>query len=56
MGKRRLAAFINLFPDAIDLVVRALRSGLPVTEAIVGAGHEIADPVGAELRLVESGI
>jgi tight adherence protein B len=56
MGKRRLAAFINLFPDAIDLIVRALRSGLPVTEAIVGAGHEIADPVGTELRLVESGM
>jgi tight adherence protein B len=56
MGKRRLAAFIGLFPDAIDLIVRALRSGLPVTEAIVGAGHEIADPVGAELRLVESGM
>jgi len=56
MGKRRLARFINLFPDAIDLVVRALRSGLPVTEAIVGAGHEIADPVGAEFRLIESGM
>src|SRR5438552_1719897 len=56
MGKRRLARFINLFPDAIDLVVRALRSGLPVTEAIVGAGHEIGNPVGAEFRLVESGM
>ena len=56
LGKRRLTAFIKLFPDAIDLVVRALRSGLPVSEAIVGAGHEIADPVGAELRLVEGGM
>src|ERR1700736_1399420 len=56
MGKRRLAAFINLFPDAIDLEVRAVGSDLPVTEAIVGAGHEIADPVGAEFRLVESGM
>jgi tight adherence protein B len=36
--------------------VRALRSGLPVSEAIVGAGHEIADPVGAELRLIEGGM
>ena len=45
-----------MFPDAIDLIVRALRSGLPVSEAIVGAGHEIADPVGAELRLVEGGM
>ena len=56
LGKRRLAAFIALFPDAIDLIVRALRSGLPVSEAIVGAGHEIADPVGSELRLVEGGM
>src|SRR6516165_264197 len=56
IGKRRLNAFINLFPDAIDLIVRALRSGLPVTEAIVGAGHEISDPVGAELRLIENGM
>ena len=56
MGKRRVAAFVALFPDAIDLIVRALRSGLPVSEAIVGAGHEIADPVGTELRLVESGM
>ena len=56
MGKRRLKAFIALFPDAIDLVVRALRSGLPVSEAIVGAGHEIADPVGAELRQIEDGM
>src|SRR5216683_2588753 len=30
MGKRRVAKFIALFPDAIDLIVRALRSGLPV--------------------------
>jgi len=56
LGKRRLAAFIRLFPDAIDLIVRALRSGLPVSEAIVGAGHEIADPVGAELRQIEDGM
>jgi len=56
IGKRRLAAFIALFPEAIDLMVRALRSGLPISEAIVGAGHEIGDPVGSELRLVESGM
>jgi tight adherence protein B len=56
MGKRRIAAFLNLFPDAIDLLVRALRSGLPISEAIVSAAHEIADPVGAEFRTVESGM
>jgi tight adherence protein B len=56
MGKRRVAAFIALFPEAIDLMVRALRSGLPISEAIVGAGREIGDPVGNELGRVEAGM
>jgi tight adherence protein B len=56
MGKRRIAAFVNLFPEAIDLMVRALRSGLPISEAIVGAGREIGDPVGNELGRVEGGM
>jgi tight adherence protein B len=56
LGKRRVAAFIALFPEAIDLMVRALRSGLPISEAIIGAGHEIADPVGNELGRVEAGM
>jgi tight adherence protein B len=56
MGRRRVAAFIALFPEAIDLMVRALRSGLPISEAIVGAGQEIGDPVGSELRRVEAGM
>jgi tight adherence protein B len=56
MGKRRVAAFVALFPEAIDLMVRALRSGLPISEAIIGAGREIAGPVGAELARVEAGL
>ena len=56
MGKRRVKAFLNLFPDAIDLMVRALRSGLPISEAIVGAAQEIGDPVGVEFSTVESGM
>jgi len=56
MGKRRVLAFLNLFPDAIDLMVRALRSGLPISEAIVGAAQEIGDPVGAEFSTVEGGM
>ena len=56
MGKRRMRAFLNLFPDAIDLMVRALRSGLPISEAIIGASQEIGDPVGAEFSTVESGM
>jgi tight adherence protein B len=56
MGKRRTQAFLNLFPDAIDLMVRALRSGLPISEAIIGAAQEIGDPVGAEFSSVENGM
>jgi tight adherence protein B len=56
MGSRRTKAFLNLFPDAIDLIVRALKSGLPISEAIVSAAHEIGDPVGVEFSSVESGM
>jgi len=56
LGKRRVAAFIYLFPEAIDLMVRALRSGLPISEAMINASHEVADPVGVELRTIESGM
>jgi len=56
MGRRRIAAFINLFPEAIDLMVRALRAGLPISEAIVNAGQEIGDPVGMEFRTIEAGM
>ncbi len=56
MGKRRIKAFLNLFPDAIDLMVRALRSGLPISEAVIGAAQEIGDPVGIEFGTIEGGM
>lgn len=56
MGRRRVTRFIGLFPEAIDLMVRALRAGLPVTEAIINAGQEIGDPVGTEFRGIEAGM
>ncbi|MGE5269784.1 MAG: type II secretion system F family protein [Thiohalocapsa sp.] len=56
MGRRRIASFIGLFPEAIDLMVRALRAGLPISEAIVNAGQEIGDPVGVEFRSIEQGM
>ncbi|WP_085900343.1 type II secretion system F family protein [Kiloniella majae] len=56
LKKRRQKKFISLFPDAIDLMVRALKAGLPITEAIKNAGEEIADPVGTELAKVTNGV
>ncbi|MGP7796401.1 type II secretion system F family protein [Sphingomonas sp. CLY1604] len=50
--KRRVARFTAKFPDAIELLVRGLRSGLPVTETIGVVGNEVEGPVGEEFRMV----
>jgi tight adherence protein B len=42
--------FLDLFPDALDLIVRAVRAGLPAPEAIELATREIRPPVGAEFQ------
>jgi tight adherence protein B len=42
--------FLEVFPDGLDLIRRAVKAGLPVNEALAVAGREIADPVGSELR------
>jgi tight adherence protein B len=50
------AGFLQSFPDALDLIVRAVRAGLPVADAIENVGIEIAGPVGKEFRQVHQGI
>jgi tight adherence protein B len=52
MIKRRVAKFNANFPDAIELMVRGLRSGLPITETLGIVAGEITGPVGAEFRAV----
>lgn len=49
---RRLRNFIIKFPDAIELLVRGLRSGLPVSETLNVIASEIPGPVGEEFKLV----
>lgn len=56
MARRRLNSFIELFPDAIDLIVRGLRSGLPVTESITTVGMEMRDPIGVEFRRIADAV
>ncbi|WP_019515850.1 type II secretion system F family protein [Sphingomonas sp. Mn802worker] len=50
--KKRVAKFTAKFPDAIELLVRGLRSGLPITETMSVVGAEIEGPVGEEFRSV----
>ncbi|MHA6721423.1 type II secretion system F family protein [Sphingomonas sp. RS2018] len=49
---RRIARFTAKFPDAIELLVRGLRSGLPITETMGVVGAEVEGPVGEEFRMV----
>ena len=56
LGKRRQNKFNALFPEAIDLIVRGLKSGLPASESIRVVGQEINDPVGVEFREVSDQI
>jgi tight adherence protein B len=50
--KRRIKMFNAKFPDAIELLVRGLRSGLPVTETMSVVAQEVPGPVGVEFRSV----
>ncbi len=50
--KRRIKKFLARFPDAIELLVRGLRSGLPISETLSVVGSEVPDPVGGEFRNV----
>ncbi|KQM71917.1 type II secretion system F family protein [Sphingomonas sp. Leaf20] len=49
---RRVGKFTQKFPDAIELLVRGLRSGLPISETIGVVGSELDGPVGEEFRSV----
>ncbi|MFN3452505.1 MAG: type II secretion system F family protein [Sphingorhabdus sp.] len=49
---RRIKKFTANFPDAIELLVRGLKSGLPVGETLGVVAKEIPGPVGEEFKLV----
>lgn len=48
---RRRTEFQTQLPDALDVVVRSLRSGHPVPTALALVGREMADPIGSEFGL-----
>lgn len=50
--KRRLNKFNARFPDGIELLVRGLRSGLPVAETLGVVATEVPGPVGEEFKAV----
>lgn len=48
--KKRTNDFNTKFPDGIELLVRGLRSGLPVTETLAVVATEVPGPVGEEFK------
>jgi tight adherence protein B len=54
--KKRTGAFTAKFPDAIELLVRGLRAGLPISETLNVVANEIPGPVGEEFRQVSDKI
>src|SRR5581483_6709541 len=49
---RRAKRFTALFPETIGLMVRGIKSGLPIGETFIVVGQEVPKPVGEEFRRI----
>jgi tight adherence protein B len=53
-GKKRMKKFSLAFPDAVDILVRGIKTGLPVHDCFKIIARESPEPLGTEFqRLVE---
>ncbi|KZL21989.1 Bacterial type II secretion system protein F domain protein [Pseudovibrio axinellae] len=50
--KKRFEKFLNEFPNAVDLIVRGVKSGMPLGDCLQIAATEAKDPVGIEFSYV----
>jgi len=50
MTRRYRERFLHFFPEALDMIIRAVRAGVPVVQAIQTAGQELPAPVGSEFK------
>jgi tight adherence protein B len=55
LAKRRTGKFTSAFSDAMDIIVRGIKSGLPVHDCLKIIGRETPEPLAGEFRrLVEN--
>jgi tight adherence protein B len=55
LAKRRIKKFTEAFSDAIDIIVRGIKSGLPVHDCLKIIGRESPEPLAGEfVRMVEN--
>ena len=52
LRQKREAAMVEQLPDALDFMVRALRAGQSIDNAMHGVGSNFADPIGSEIRKI----
>lgn len=52
MNRRFRERFLKAFPDTLDMVIRAVRAGVPVTHAIASAAEQADEPVATEFRIM----
>ncbi len=50
LRKKRIKKFLDEFPNAIDIIVRAVKSGLPLNDGLRLIANEAKEPVRAEFR------
>jgi len=50
--RRRIAAFSEQLPDALDVIVRGLRAGHPFRVSLALVAREMPDPIGSEFGIV----
>jgi tight adherence protein B len=52
LKKRREAKFLDRFPDAIDVIVRGIKSGLPLGDSLRVLAAEAPEPILTEFRVI----
>jgi tight adherence protein B len=52
LRKRRINKFIAEFPNAIDIIVRGVKAGLPLGDCLRIIGTEASEPVRSEFRMI----
>lgn len=52
LKRRRENKFLNAFPDAVDVIVRGIKAGLPLLDSLKVIAAEAEEPVRSEFRTI----
>ena len=52
LKKRREKQFLNAFPDAVDVIVRGIKAGLPLLDSLKIIAAEAPEPIKSEFRSI----